>query len=358
MCVGVGMRRLGWLEARLSKALGVASVLAMTVMTASLGCAAPADGPAATGEDDVTRRGKIQLLVTVDWEGRDLRDANVNAMRDLHTRFPQVKVVHFLNAAYFTKGDADAEDATQRITSTIAPGDEKGLHIHGWKQLFEASGVTFRNAPTFWGTSIRPNECIYDCGHEVPISLYSAGELRKVVKFSLDKLEEQGFGRAKSFRCGGWMAKDSVREAVAAEGLLYEQSAVPTTFLAPKLQNAPIYGWLSELWEGTTETSQPWEIATPAGTLTEVPDNGALADYVSADQMVATFEANKAEWLRDRRRNVVVSIGFHQETAAQYLPQLEAALERIYEIAEQERIPLESVTSEAIKVGAPSQTVR
>ena len=89
-----------------------------------------------------------------------------------------------------------------------------------------------------------------------------------------------------------------------------------------------------------------------------MPDNGALADYVSADQMVATFEANKAEWLRDRRKNVVVSIGFHQETAAQYLPQLEAALERMYAIAEQEHLPLESVTSEAITVRAPHQTTR
>lgn len=337
------MQMSGWL----SKGLGLAGILAGAVVCGA-GCAAEADDSPATEDADYTRRGKIQLLVTVDWEGRDLRDANLQAMRDLHTRFPQVKIVHFLNAAYFTKDDADAEDAKQRIASAIAPGDEKGLHIHGWKRLFEASGVTFKNAPTFWGTSLYPNECIFDCGHEVPISLYSTEELRKVVRFSLDTLEEQGFGRAKSFRCGGWMAKESVREAVAAEGLLYEESAVPTSFLAPKLQGRPILDWLDELWAGTTETSQPYEIATPAGPLTEVPDNGALADYVSADQMIATFEANKREWLRDRRKKVVVSVGFHHETAAQYLPALEAALARMYEIAETEHLPLESVTTEAV----------
>ncbi|MBX3224978.1 MAG: hypothetical protein KF795_30960 [Labilithrix sp.] len=343
------MRIAAWLGARLSRVVGAVCLLGATA-TLGAGCAAEADDQPATEDDDYTRRGKIQLLVTVDWEGRDLRDANIQAMRDLHTRFPQVKVVHFLNAAYFTKGDSDAEYAKQRIASTIAPGDEKGLHIHGWKRLFEASGVTFKSTPTFWGTSLRPNECIYDCGHEVPISLYSAAELRKVVRFSLDKLDEHGFGGAKSFRCGGWMAKDSVREAVAAEGLVYEQSAVPTAFLQPKLQGTPVLGWLGELWEGTTETSQPYTIETSAGRLTEVPDNGALADYVSADQMVGTFEANKATWLRDRRKNVVVSIGFHHETAAQYLPQLEAALTRMYDIAARERLPLESVTSEAIAV--------
>ncbi len=325
------------------KVLGVAS----TIATAA---ACGGEGPEPATEDDELRKsGKIELLVTVDWEGRDLRDANLSAMRALHVRFPQVKIVHFLNAAYFTKRGVDVEDTEARIASTLAPEDEKGLHIHGWKRLFEASGVTFKTGPTFWGTTLRPTECEGDCGHEVPISLYSAPELRKVVKFSVDTLEAHGFGRAKSFRSGGWMAKENVREAIAAEGFLYEESAVPSAFLAPKLSSYPLHGWVDELWRGTTETSQPQALATPAGSLTEIPDNGALADYATADQMVATFEANKATWLRDRRRNVVVSIGFHQETASQYLPQLESALERIYEIAARERLPLVSITSDAVR---------
>jgi hypothetical protein len=334
--------------ARLVRIFGSLAALAAMASIAPACAAESEQGNPEGTEDDLTRRGRMQLLVTVDWEGRDLRDDNLRAMQNLHARFPEVKIVHFLNAAYFTKSDADAADAKAKIASTILPGDERGLHIHGWKRLFEAAGVTFRNTPTFWGTTLAPTECFYDCGHEVPISLYTTDELRKVVRFSLDKLEEQGFGRAKSFRCGGWMAKENVREAVAAEGLKYEESAVPTTFLAPKLSGRPVLGWLDELWRGTTQTTQPYAIATPAGALTEIPDNGALADYVSADQMVAVFEANKAEWLRDRRRKVVVSIGFHTETAAMYVPQLERALERMFDVARRESIPFESVTSEAV----------
>jgi hypothetical protein len=344
MCVEVGMLRVASSVFARLLALSLFATVA-----GSAGCAADSEEPASE-EDDYTRRGKIQLLVTVDWEGRDLRDDNLTAMKNLRQRFPQVKIVHFLNAAYFTKSDADAASAKTKIASTFLPGDEKGLHIHGWKKLFEAAGTTFINTPTFWGTTLSPNECIYDCGHEVPISLYSTGDLRKVVKFSLDKLEQQGFGRAKSFRCGGWMAKENVREAVAAEGLKYEESAVPTVFLEPKLRNRPVLGWLSELWAGTTQTSQPYKIPTPAGDLVEIPDNGALADYVSADQMFSVYEANKAEFQRDRRKNIVLSIGFHHETAAAYLPQLEAALTRIYDDAQRNRIPLESVTSEATAV--------
>jgi hypothetical protein len=314
-------------------------------------CAASSSSDGATGVDDYTsKKGKLQLVVTVDWEGRDLRDDNLHAMQDLHARFPQVKIVHFLNAGYFTKHGAVASDVAARMKSAIEPGDEKGLHIHGWKRLFEASGVTFRGTPTFWGTVLNPhgNECIDDCGQEVPISLYTSDELRKVVKFSLDTLEANDLGRAKSFRCGGWMAKPNVRDAVAAEGLAYEHSAVPTVFLQEKVGTMPLYGWLDELWKGTTHVSQPYAIATATTGLTEVPDNGALADYVSTQQMVDTFEANKALYLQDRHKNVVVSVGFHEETAATYLPQLEAALTRMYDEAKAEKIPFESVTSEVL----------
>jgi hypothetical protein len=342
-------RSFGPLVAKL--ALGLLAVGSLAALTPA--CASETGEDGSTGEDDYTRKkGKLQLVVTVDWEGRDLREDNLAAMQHLHARFPQVKIVHFLNAGYYTKQGAQAADVTARINRAIQPGDEKALHIHGWKRLFEASGLTFRASPTFWGTSLNANgnECISDCGHEVPISLYTTDELRKVVKFSLDTLETNGFGRAKSFRCGGWMAKPNVRDAIAAEGLTYEHSAVPTVFLQPKLGTTPVYGWLSELWQGTTNVSQPYTIATASTPLTEVPDNGALADYVSTQQMMDTFEANKSAFLGDRKKNVVVSVGFHEETAASYLPQLEAALERMYAEAKAEGLPFESVTSEALKV--------
>lgn len=316
--------------------------------SAGLVACAGADDGAATGEDDYTRRGRIQLYVSVDWEGRDLSEANLQAMVRLHERFPQVKIVHFLNAAYYTKPDADPAAVSARIARTIAPGDERGLHIHGWKRLFEASGVTFRASPTFWGMTRLSNDCAYDCGHEVPISEYTSDELRKVVKFSGDTLEAHGFGRPRSFRTGGWMGTQDVRDAIAAEGIRVDSSAVPAEFLAPKLGAYPVHAWLSELWQGTTPTSQPYRLPSAAGDVVEVPDNGALADYMTAQQMVDVYEQCKAEFLRDRRRKVVVSIGFHQETAARYLPELEGALARIYESAEREGIPIESVTSEKI----------
>src|SRR5262249_22646236 len=150
------------------------------------------------------------------------------------------------------KAGANRDDVTRKIKSALGPNDERGLHIHGWKSLFESAGVTFKNTPTFWGTTLSPAECISDCGHEVPISEYSTDELRKVVKFSLDTLQANGFGRATSFRTGGWMLKPSVRDAIAAEGIKWDHSAVPVQFLQPKLGAYPLYSWLGALWPTTT----------------------------------------------------------------------------------------------------------
>jgi hypothetical protein len=73
--------------------------------------------------------------------------------------------------------------------------------------------------------------------------------------------------------------------------------------------------------------------------LVEVPDNGCLADYVTADQMVDTFKAVVQSGQREAKP-VVLSLGFHQETAAKFLPRLRNALLEIELRAAMQRIPL------------------
>ncbi len=104
------------------------SLLLLFLSSTLLACSASAADGSGGGEDDYTRNtGRLQLLVTVDWEGRDLRDENLAAMQDLHVKFPQVKVINFLNAAYYTKSGAQKDDVTQRIQRGLGASDEKGL---------------------------------------------------------------------------------------------------------------------------------------------------------------------------------------------------------------------------------------
>jgi hypothetical protein len=304
---------------------------------------------AEANEDALRGAGRVQLVVSVDWEGRDLTPENLAAMQKLRADYPSVRIVQFLNAAYFTKPGANAADVRAQIASTLLPSDELGLHIHGWKRLFEAAGVKFRSTPTFWGRPYLSNDCGFDCGHEVPISAYTEAELEKVVAYSIATLEANGFGRARSFRCGGWMAKDNVRQALVAQGIRWDSSAVPTPFLAGELAGLPVLDWLSEEWRGTTAASQPYAISTAKGELKEMPDNGALADYVTADEMFGVYAQAKARWRADKTKNQVVSIGFHQETAARYLPRVREALDRIFEDAKRDAVPISKVTTRSLR---------
>ncbi len=322
------------------------------------GDAAPTEGVAADADDVVTGEGDngkedstfasepgIRVVVTVDWEGTDLSSANLAAMEAFRTQFPKVPLVQFLNAAYYTKAGASAAAVTRSIRRAVRAGDELGLHIHGWKRLFEAADVTFRAEPTFWGSPLDASECLTDCGHEVAISSYSRAELRKVIDYSIATLQRNGFGHATSFRAGGWMAGATVRGALLDSGLTVDHSAVPSSPLSGELRGLPLLDWVKTLWPRTSATTQPYSIAVGSGSLVEIPDNGALADYVTTAEMVAVFDSAVTAYKHDRSHAQVVSIGFHQETAADYASRVQRALVTIASHARTAKVAVHYVTS-------------
>ena len=284
------------------------------------------------------RNGKIELLVSVDWEGRTLSSPGLKAMKELRAEFPELSLLQFLNAAYFTKPGAEAQSLVRKISQVIRPQDELGLHIHGWKSLFEASGVRFRSSPTFWGSPVSCDG--EDCGHDVPISHYPTEDLRKVIRFSTQKLESLGFGHPKSFRAGGWLASQNVLDALALEGFKVDSSSVPPRFLAGEIGSSNLFGWVQKLWSEITPTSQPSWVKTSSQPLLEVPDNGALADYMTSQEMVEVFMLALDKWKKNPSQNILVQIGFHQETAGQYLGRVRGAIREILRIAEENRLPL------------------
>lgn len=287
----------------------------------------------------------VKVVVSVDWEGESLEASNIARMAWLRAQYPDVPMVQLLNAAYYTKPGADASAVTKALASTLLPGDELGVHVHGWKTLFEASGVVFRPTPNLFGQSLDSHKCSYDCGFDVPLSAYTEAELRKVFAFSVRTLESQGFGRARSFRAGAWVATDHVRKALAAEGFAFEHSPVPWVFLDKHYRGTLLEQIIRPLWAGMSNTSQPYELDTGRGPLTEIPDNGCLADYMPAEAMLRVFDANVAEFRKDPTKSVVVSIGFHQETAEDWYKRLVGALDGIVKRARTVGVPVRFVTS-------------
>ncbi len=304
------------------------------------------DSDSETGTDSDTGLGydcHIVIIVSVDWEGRDLDPVNIAAFESFREMFPEIPMLQFLNAAYFTKPDANVKEVTDTIQSVLLPIDEHGLHIHGWKTLFEAAGVVHHTSPTWWwGDELTEEDCEYDCGHEIAISDYTQEELEQVIQYSQEVHTAAGFDEAMSFRTGGWMGTENVLEALAAEGFEYDNSSVPTELIDDELpDDVLIFGWLEELWADITTTSQPYEILEG---LTEVPDNGCLADYMSGNDMLQVFIENTAHCKDDPEGTYYVSIGFHQETASTYLGRLTNGINQITEYAAAQGITLEFQT--------------
>jgi|GEM_PF-678324 len=283
----------------------------------------------ARGSERLERRGAVRVAVSVDWEGRELAADDLAAMEAFRRALPDVPLTHFLNAAYLTQPGAERAGVANAFRRVVLAGDETGLHVHAWRSLILASGVAFRRGPTFWnGGQLPPPPPGRDAGHEVEIAAYTVDELRAVVATSRRLLGELGYTLGGSFRAGGWIAPPHVLHAVRAEGFEVDSSAT-TNRWHDELRAYALHGRIAEVWSGVSATSAPYWIETAAGAVLEMPDTCALADYVTADEMVAHVEQALTRQAADPARDLFVHVGFHQETASRYADRVRAAIERL-----------------------------
>ncbi|WP_141735188.1 hypothetical protein [Oligoflexus tunisiensis] len=285
----------------------------------------------------------LRVVVSVDWEGRNLDPQNLAAMEHFRHDYPRIPLQHFLNAAYYTKADAEPRLTTAAIRSVLRAGDEHGLHIHPWRSFVQAAGVKFRTEPAFRGP-LDLSQCEPDCGHDVNMAAYTGKELRKLIRFSIRTLVKQGFDRPRSFRAGAWQADNHVFRALAQEGITLDSSATSAAYLKERWGKTLLYPVVARLWPQTTATSQPYRVPLGQGlSILELPNNGCLADYVTGPVIAQTFRENVELWKKNRDKDIYISIGFHQETAQKYLPHLRQGIDAIVELSQKENLPVEFV---------------
>jgi hypothetical protein len=290
----------------------------------------------------------VSVTVSVDWEGMDLLDENVRAFEAFRKAHPDVPLTHFLNAAYFTKSNVNQASARIKKKRCIGPKDGRGLHIHPWRSLVESAGVRYRSDPSWSeaqvnlsqgpaGVNIVPNETAgeipqstwwqdeEDEGYDIPLGAYTADEIQAIVAKSKQILEEQGISVGQTFRAGAFLATPNVREAIRREGIHIDSSAIDINKWIP---GCSFSGLTGETWTDITNSSQPFHIETPAGPILEMPDTGALADYVSAKDMVDHVDRSVEQRIYEDR---FAHIGFHQETAAEHVSKVIQAITEIKE---------------------------
>lgn len=276
-----------------------------------------------------TGRPTVTLYMTVDWEGWSLEEENLQAMQDFRVRHPHIPMLHLLNPVYAMRAGMDMAQVTQRIRSTFLPGDGEGLHLHGWRTLVEACGLGYRSEPAF---SEAEGACSQDdCGYNVSLELaYSESELRTLMACSSEQLVQQGFRRPTHFRAGGWQLGPKLAHALQANGFRWDSSRIdPALLLGRWHADSALIAMLRTLHPNATALEQP---RTLRPGLLQYPNNAALADYTSASDLLAIFKA-LAEKAHAERKEMVMVLGFHQETADHYLPRLDEAIRLIVQEA-------------------------
>jgi hypothetical protein len=275
---------------------------------------------------------KITMVMTVDWEGRNISEKNISAIQKFRNNHPEIPMLHFLNPAYLIRPGADIEKLINQINSVLRNDDERGLHIHAWKSLVEYCGVNYKASPTFANFDENCQDG-KDCGHTVSLEFaYSQNDLSQLVKCSKEILFNHGFGNPKSFRAGGWQFGRNLAQALAENNFIMDSSKTDAKVLIPQWgKDSNLVQMVLKLHPNASAIDQPFEIFPG---LKELPDNGCLADYTPPSTLLSLFKENA-----ENGGGFFVT-GFHLETADVYLPQLEKGLELIKKYSQENNVQI------------------
>jgi len=277
----------------------------------------------------------LYVVVSNDWDDTDNTDEELRRQEALHDAHPGMLLTHFVGPYTFTD-PALSEERKRTLADWVVGmrdryGDEIGLHIHPYCHFVEAAGVECRLTPEYARSWRTP-------GYTVFCSAYTEDEMVELLRTAQGLFESWGLGTPRTFRAGGWSLELHVLRALGRAGFVADTSAVNWQRLE-EWRGAPdssLWSWNAEHWAPIDETSQPWypsvddlfSADAPQVGVLEVPDNGVLVDYVTADEMIAMFDANLGDGVLPEPRQY--SIGYHPPSlSAEFARRLDDTLTHI-----------------------------
>ena len=286
----------------------------------------------AIGVETVSVSYPLYVVVSNDWDDTRMGEGEVTRMERLREGHPGLKITQFYAPYHYTDPEI-TDDWRAEIDGWIKRqrdefGDELGLHIHGWCHFVETTGVDCRTKETFYKDD--------GSGYTTILAAYPEDDMTRILEGAVAMFDKHDLGRPRSFRAGGWTTDVKVMRALVRAGFTNDSSAVPAKYLS-SWKGYGLWDFTTKTWEGITETSQPYfpgesditkgggESALP---LLEVPDNGVLVDYVTAEDMLRIFEMNYEG--RPLEAPTVYQVGFHSTNFSEaYLTRLDQALSRV-----------------------------
>jgi hypothetical protein len=272
-------------------------------------------------------KGQVVVALTIDWEGAYLSPDGLDALDEFRRGLGPAPLTHFISAGYFTKDRPDPT-TVRSITEAVHKGDELAVHLHAWRSLAKASGIEPKLSPSFLtGTDKLLEFEDGDVGFDLDLDAYGVPDLRALLRTSRRLLEQTHLPVSKTFRAGGYLATPKVLQAIREEGFTVDSSASDYRQLDER-KDEVLPKRMKAIWPGVETTSQPWSLGASVGPLLEMPV-AAFADYATTAEIVAVFEAAHARLQKDPGRDVFVVVGFHQETAPEFVGRLSDALKQV-----------------------------
>jgi hypothetical protein len=208
-------------------------------------------------------------------------------------------MTHFVGPYAFTDPTVTAERraalvrwlARQRDTF----GDEIGLHIHPYCSFVESAGLRcVVDQSTVYAEDVT--------GYTVKVAAYRREPFGRLLEHANRLFEQNGLGRARTFRAGGWTASLETLQALADKGFVADSSALNWVRIEEWKDEGTgeLYRWNQANWASIGDTSQPYwphasDVAAPGPPslpVLEVPVNGAAIDYVTREELEGLFDAN------------------------------------------------------------------
>ena len=276
-----------------------------------------ADGaPTAFASLEFRRFAPYYVLVTTDWDFSDPGTQVIANQTLMHSEHADLRITHFVGPYTFTD-PAVAPARQQELVGWLVEQrdthhDEIGLHIHPYCNFVESAGLPcVTDQSTVYATDAT--------GYTIKCGAYDRQQFGVLLQHAASLFEHNGLNRPKTFRAGGWTATIDTLGALADNGFVADTSALNWAKIEEwkGVQSGELYRWNMVNWGPINDTSQPYvpsqsdplARSAPNLALLEVPDNGAMIDYVTLPEMTGLFDAN---WSGDVLTSpTALVMGFH-----------------------------------------------
>ncbi len=239
----------------------------------------------------------IYVTWTIDWEGFDVGNDNINTMGQIADQH-EIHMTHFFNPRIYSPGRGTSgaygisDDRASFLTKWVQDRqknhyEEIGMHIHMWDDMVRAAGVTPKYVTAVGGA-------MYG---DTLTNAYTREEIDKIMKWGREQFSYYELGAPISYRTGGWMSGPNVLQAAQDSGFLIDSSGRTAGPINPAVSWSTPVPWDLQV---TTRPYLPdvnnintWSAAkSDRLKLWEIPNNGADSYWFETKDLISRFDAN------------------------------------------------------------------